>query len=321
MGGTVAAAWPVRRGDAAIPSDAGAGSLSRQAHDGQNQADGEAVDRATDRMTAMRWCLLRSGWRRSFGLQVGLVALIALTGTMVLASVAGARRTETAFDRFMQEARLPELLLSAGAGEADLSADQRAAMSELPMVAGISHLHGYALEPSGTDLYQPTAAPADDAWGRTVNVPRYVEGRAPQAADEISLQRKSFVANTLRQPAAGGRVVGRRRVARGHRPAAVREPPRRVRPSRRGAPDPVAPRRLPRAPRDHRDDVVARQRGPAAGPGHRRPASRRARAQRGRAPSSSRKRPPCRCSGSSWACPSGRSRGGACGAWWPRVWG
>ena len=138
-------------------------------------------------MTAMRWCLLRSGWRRSLGLQVGLVALVALTGTMVLASVAGARRTETAFDRFMQEARLPELLLSAGAGEAELSADQRAAMSELPMVAGISHLHGYALEPAGTDLYQPTAAPADDAWGRTVNVPRYVEGRAPQAADEISL--------------------------------------------------------------------------------------------------------------------------------------
>ena len=55
------------------------------------------------------------------------------------------------------------------------------------MVAGISHLYGYALEPSDTDLYQPTAAPADDAWGRTVNVPRYVEGRAPQAADEISL--------------------------------------------------------------------------------------------------------------------------------------
>ena len=299
----------------------------------------------------MRWCLLRSGWRRSLGLQVGLVALVALTGTMALASVAGARRTETAFDRFMQEARLPDLLLSAGAGEAELSADQRAAMSELPMVAGISHLHGYALEPSGTDLYQPTAAPADDAWGRTVNVPRYVEGRAPQAADEISLVLASggvVLEETLRevaalggerrlqrrgrslrrrrgprchQPAAGGRVVGRRSVARGHRPPAVREPPRRVRPSRRGAPDPVAPRRVPRAPRDHRDDVVARQRGPAAGPGHRRPASRRARAQRGRAPSSSRKRPPCRCSGSSWACPSGRSWGGACGAWWPRVWG
>ena len=59
---------------------------------------------------------------------------------MVLASVAGARRTETAFDRFVQEARLPELLLSAGAGEAELSADQRAAISALPMVAGISHL-------------------------------------------------------------------------------------------------------------------------------------------------------------------------------------
>ena len=109
------------------------------------------------------------------GLQLGVVALIALTVAMVLATVAGARRTDTAFDRFVDESRLPDLILSVEEGEGDPSAAQLAEMQALPTVAGLGRLQGYALEPSGTDLYQPTAAPSGrrvGSHGGGAQVPR-----------------------------------------------------------------------------------------------------------------------------------------------------
>ena len=54
------------------------------------------------------WMLLKSRWRRRLGTQLMLAATIALAGGAVLACVAGARRTSTADDRFIAEAKVPD---------------------------------------------------------------------------------------------------------------------------------------------------------------------------------------------------------------------
>ncbi len=132
--------------------------------------------------------LLTSRWRRRLVTQVVLAATIALAGGAVLACVAGARRTATADDRFVAEAKMPDAAIDLEPIEG-LSIDaQIEAITNLPQVAGFAHVANYAVIPTATsEEYQIFFAPLDDGLGVDVMEPRYIEGRAPKAADEISM--------------------------------------------------------------------------------------------------------------------------------------
>ena len=134
------------------------------------------------------WLLLTSRWRRRLGTQLVLAATIALAGGAVLACVAGARRTASADDRFISEAKMPDAAIDLEPLDG-LSIDaQIAAITKLPQVAGSAHVANFAVTPTATsEEYQVFFAPLDDGLGVDVMKPRYVEGRAPEAADEISM--------------------------------------------------------------------------------------------------------------------------------------
>ncbi len=134
------------------------------------------------------WYLLASRWRRGLGEQVLLAVVVALAGIMVLATLAGARRTETAYDRFVEAARLTDAFLVTGGGAGVVMTDEQIrAVRALPQVAASTRLREMAMEPAAESLFQPTVAPLDGGWGRDLAVSRFVEGRAPTAADEVSL--------------------------------------------------------------------------------------------------------------------------------------
>jgi ABC-type lipoprotein release transport system permease subunit len=134
------------------------------------------------------WMILTSRWRRRLGTQLVLAATIALAGGAVLACVAGARRTASADDRFVAEAKMPDAAIDLEPIEGLSIEAQIEAISNLPQVAGWARVANYAVIPTATsEEYQIFFAPLDDGLGVEVMKPRYIEGRAPEAADEISM--------------------------------------------------------------------------------------------------------------------------------------
>jgi hypothetical protein len=132
--------------------------------------------------------VLTSRWRRRTGDQVALALVIAIAGAVVLATLAGAQRTETAYARFDRAASNPDVVLATkGPGSADLSDEQIATIESLPEVRGAGRMRALAMQPAVEALYQPIAAPLDDGIGTRVLRSRFVAGRAPEHADEMSM--------------------------------------------------------------------------------------------------------------------------------------
>lgn len=140
------------------------------------------------RVTGTGWLILRSRWRRGLAAQLVLAVVVSLAGTMILATLAGAQRTETAYARFVESYRPPDAFIDlSGRAGVPFTDHQVSAVRNLPQVAASSRVRAMAMEPAVEKLYQPIVTPLDEAWGRDLAVTRYVEGRAPRGAAEISL--------------------------------------------------------------------------------------------------------------------------------------
>ena len=119
-------------------------------------------------------------WRST----LAIALLIGVVGALVLATVAGARRSATSLSRFNEVSRSADLELSIGFPTAGELAEFR----HSPGVAEVSHLRGYSLEsPTLPDL--AIAAPLDDVLGRSLDRDRLVAGRRPdqKVAEEIDI--------------------------------------------------------------------------------------------------------------------------------------
>lgn len=125
------------------------------------------------------WADLRARWRA----WAGLALLVGLSGGVVLAAAAGARRTQTAYPRMVDATRDADVLV--GAEHTGLSGfyDE---VGRLPGVVGIGELAGVNLvvvDAAGKpDLVDdPTAnASVDDRVGYTIFRPNLVAGRLPR---------------------------------------------------------------------------------------------------------------------------------------------
>jgi FtsX-like permease family len=120
---------------------------------------------------------LRRRWR---GWAV-LVLLVAVAGGAVLAAAAGARRTNSAYPRFLQASHASDLLVSpAGTG----LGGYYAALARQPGVALVAPGVGLNVQPSGhsgrLDLAAAVEAPADGVLGHGLDVPRVLAGRLPR---------------------------------------------------------------------------------------------------------------------------------------------
>lgn len=128
---------------------------------------------------------LRAHWRAT----VALTVLVGLVGGVVVGAAAGARRTASAFDRFLAASDAAHVTVQAfGADPALLDQIER-----LPQVAVAAPAAFLLVRPVGDDL-QPglefsAAASVDGRFLSTVDRPRIIAGRAPdpEQVDEITI--------------------------------------------------------------------------------------------------------------------------------------
>lgn len=122
------------------------------------------------------WAHTRAGLRRRWKSWLALTVFVALAGGSVLAMVAGARRTDTAYPRFLKAVRAPDVVVYLGGGRSQIEP-----VTHLPEVAQAATATG--LFPADLDIV--TVALDDPRLGQSVSRFKFLAGRAPRAADEV----------------------------------------------------------------------------------------------------------------------------------------
>jgi ABC-type lipoprotein release transport system permease subunit len=126
--------------------------------------------------------LARMQIRRRWGSIALLTLLVGFVGVVVLASVAGARRTASSLERFETASSSADVEVDAG----DATAEQLREFRRTPNVVAVGALRQLTLfgERQG---FLPTAGPTDSTFGRTVDRARLVAGREARAVDELTI--------------------------------------------------------------------------------------------------------------------------------------
>jgi hypothetical protein len=128
--------------------------------------------------------LASSDLRRRWGSALLLTVLVGLVGAVVLASVAGARRTSSSLDRFERETAAADIEINPGFATTEQLRD----VARIPNVIAVGTLLQLAIVPS-TREFLPAAGPVDGAFGNRVDRARVVEGRQARAVDELTINR------------------------------------------------------------------------------------------------------------------------------------
>ena len=128
---------------------------------------------------------LRSQWRSA----VLVVVIAGLCGGLTTAAIAGARRTTTSFSRFVQAAKDVNLFVSTPDREtADLSAELLRREVDPRYVGEVAFL---AVRPTRMDKSEEfslgVVGDPSDTVGRSVSVPKILEGRLPLGARDVAL--------------------------------------------------------------------------------------------------------------------------------------
>ena len=138
-----------------------------------------AVLRLAGHEIRVRW----PGW-------VALALLVGLAGGVVLTAAAGARRTDSAYPRFLTVSKASDVLVSPagnGAGGYDK------ALARLPGAAAVAPVVGLQALPPGPggklDGGAVVMAPLDGRVGRTLEIPKMLAGRQPRPnrPDEVMI--------------------------------------------------------------------------------------------------------------------------------------
>ena len=133
---------------------------------------------------AVVWFRLRAVGRQRWRAWLALALLVGLGGGIVLGALAGARRTDSAYGRFLKEVNAFDVAL---AGE-DLEAVRR-----LPQVADVAGNDFLLMEKEGDDRRFDLSPllPAGDGMYERINGLKILKGRRPNPsrADEVSISR------------------------------------------------------------------------------------------------------------------------------------
>src|SRR5215475_2514673 len=130
---------------------------------------------------------LRARWR-----SWAVMVLVAVAGGAVLAAVAGARRTDSAYPRFLRASNASDVMLSPDATGRD---GYYRALARLPHVAAVAPYVGLQTGAGGQ-----VVAPVDNRFGHVVDVPKVLDGRLPlpDRADEIAIDQRGAALLHLR---------------------------------------------------------------------------------------------------------------------------
>jgi len=131
---------------------------------------------------------LRAELRTKWKSVVALALLVGVAGAVVLAAIAGARRTDDAFARMLRETRAADVLVNPDFGN-DSGLDPRA-VAALPMVSESGVEHGVSVLPLPVqvgDLDRGIGLAATGALGDDFARPKVLHGRLPRpdSPDEV----------------------------------------------------------------------------------------------------------------------------------------
>ncbi|MDQ3147874.1 MAG: hypothetical protein M3R01_13260, partial [Actinomycetota bacterium] len=131
------------------------------------------------------WSELRRRWRAT----AVLVVLVGLAGGVVLTTVAGARRTSSAYERFRQETRAGDIDVTTS----DPDPARFEEMARLPQVEVLGRTAFPFIRPRGSDLFPYleflVVTGPDGELGRSIDRPRVLRGRMPDPdrPDELAV--------------------------------------------------------------------------------------------------------------------------------------
>ena len=140
---------------------------------------------------------LRTRWRR----WVVLVLLVAVAGGAVLATAAGARRTATAYPRFLIASKGSDVLV---APDVSGLVGYFGALARLPGAGTVAPVAAMALEALGHGSLgarsRAVLTPVDGRFGRVVDVPKVLAGRLPAAdrTGEVVVDQRTAAVTGLR---------------------------------------------------------------------------------------------------------------------------
>ena len=130
----------------------------------------------------------RAEARRRRAALLGLALLLALVGTAVLGSVAGARRSASALERFQDATDARDGRAFAFVLGADVAEDL---VEEIAGLDGVAEVGGSVIYGTDVsfDIDTSILAPIDDTQFRRIDRPLLLDGRLPDpaAADEVVL--------------------------------------------------------------------------------------------------------------------------------------
>lgn len=138
---------------------------------------------------------LRSEAKTRWRAGVVTAVVTGLVAGAVIAALAGARRTETAYGRFLRQTRAFDVVLTNGGTTATNINRQFdfETVSRLPQVAEAVLVNTYFLSgtlPSGRSLFPSDITPftsADGRFGRDINRMKVLRGRLPRGQHEIAV--------------------------------------------------------------------------------------------------------------------------------------
>src|ERR1700733_10930034 len=145
-------------------------------------------------MLVMRtaWLVLRADVRRRWPALLALGLLLGLIGGVVLTAVAGARRTDTAYPRLLQQANATQVdIVPEGTG----FTGYYAALARLPHIAAMTTV----------GLYNATLSPGDPAQVNAMS--------SPDGKFGVSVDRVKVVAGRIFEPQAPGQAMVDQRLA------------------------------------------------------------------------------------------------------------
>jgi ABC-type lipoprotein release transport system permease subunit len=126
--------------------------------------------------------LARADWRVRWRSQLLLAGVLGITLAAVVATLTGAGRSETAFDRLRRQTRASDAIISDQRTEQE---DPAGAVTTLERIGGVEGASAYAelfVRPKGTDLFPDynlwADAPLPGAGSRETNAPLITSGRA-----------------------------------------------------------------------------------------------------------------------------------------------
>lgn len=138
-------------------------------------------------MGAARTCA-GNDLRRRWPANLILALLVAVVGGTILAAVAGAHRTSTAYDRFLAFSR-PVDAVAVDVGDDPARLDR---VADLPEVQHLALLHDYALLSPDPEVFVPFVSAVDGTFGTDFQRTRIIEGRQvdPDDAHEVALSER-----------------------------------------------------------------------------------------------------------------------------------